>query len=223
MPQQGYGRNVKAQSDYGATQRAYQYSPRAAQDYLSGDALVAYESARKEAFTPFLPGQGFRAHQPQINARESAFNRMEKLRDIAGVNALGDFTKQAGKLSKPWKLQASQGFLTEPEQSREEPVMTAHPDKMGDPNNPGSYAARRQALTTRQYNPDEAFTLIKDDDRRLKLKAQFEASRMGLGSNPSMSNLPMSNRTSSGISQYIRSLMGAQAKQEDPERAYAGY
>ena len=223
MPQQRYGRNVKAQSDYGATQRAYQYSPRAAQDYLSGDQEAAYESARKAAFTPFLPGQGFRAARPEIDQREMNFNRMDKLREIAGVNALGDFTKQAGQMSKPWKLQAAQGFLTEnPDVNREEPVMTAHPGRMGSLSDPNSYVSRRTAMTTRQENQsDESFNLLKDDDSRLKLKAKFEAQRMGMGLGAPLT--PQMPRHPRKYADYIRAIMGQQAAQADPEKEYAGY
>jgi len=221
MPQQGYGRNVKAQSDYGATQRAYQYSPKAAQEYLSGDQAAAYESARKEAYTPFQPGQGFRAHKPQIDQRQASFDRMERLRDVAGTNALGNFTKTAGELSKPWKLQASQGFLTETQENRDEPAMTAHPDRMGSLSDPNSYVSRRQALTARQDAPDEAFNLLKDNDKRLKLKAQFEAQRLGIGLGGWSVSRPPAYGTPS-YAAYLQNMMNSQ-QQQDPEKAYAGY
>lgn len=243
MPQESYGRKVKAQSDYGATQRAYQYSPRAAQEYLSGDQAAAYESARKEAYTPFLPGQGFRAHRPQIDQREAAFDRMERLRELAGTNALGGFTEQAGQLSKPYRLTAAQGFLTEEPMSRDEPVMTAYPKKMGSLSDPASYAARRQALTTRQDAPDEAFNLLKDDDKRLKLRAQVMAAKqgVGLGSSspglpgiPSMPVMPTRPTGAFGSSSQEKSYNNAMAQynrqyaeflkaMEDPEKAYVGY
>ena len=178
-----YGRNTgKAQSDYGKTAAAYQYSPRAAQDYLIGDSLKEYEAAKKDAFTPFQAGQGWRASIPAIDKRLAAFGKMERLRDVASMKALGEFTQAAGQLSKPWKLQAPEGFLTEEQHDRIEPPQTAHPKYMGDPDDPYTYAGVRKELTTRQMDPDEGFSLLgNENDRRLRLRSYLEGRRLSLG------------------------------------------
>ncbi|MCI0563753.1 MAG: hypothetical protein MN733_35210, partial [Nitrososphaera sp.] len=87
-----------------------------------------------------------------------------------------------GQLSKPWKLQAPQGFLTEEQYDRVEPEQTAHPKYMGDPNDPYTYAGVRKELTTRQMDPDESFSLLgNEDDRRLRLRSYLESRRVALG------------------------------------------
>lgn len=182
MPQGGYGRNVKAQSDQGATERAYQYGPHAAEDYLSGEALASYKTNKKAAFTPFQAGQGWRASMPQIDARLASFGKMERLRDVASMKALGHFTEQAGELSKPWLMKAPGGLLTEETIDRTEPEQTAHSKYMGDPEDPYTYAGVRKELTTRQMDTDESFSLLGDkNDRRLRLKSYLEQMRMGMG------------------------------------------
>jgi len=189
MPQGGYGRKVGAQSDYGATERSYQYAPKAAEEYLSGESLDAYKKNKQAAFTPFQAGQGWRASMPQIDARLASFGKMERLRDVASMKALGQFTEQAGQLSKPWLMQAPGGFLTEENVDRVEPEQTAHPRYMGDPEDPYTYAGVRKELTTRQMDPDEGFSLLKDpNDRRLRLKSYLEQMRMGLGAPDSQYN-----------------------------------
>lgn len=233
MPQQGYGRNVKAQSDYGATRRAYQYSPRAAEDYLTGDQAAAYNAAKQQAFQPFREGEGFRDARRDVKAREDAFKRVDRLRDIASQHALGEFTQAASQLSKPYKLQASEGFLTEPDTTHTEPVMTAHPGRMAmtDKNAPMdangnrmSWGARRQALTTRTYKPDEGFNLLKDDDSRLKLKAELEAKKqVGLGG--ATPQIPIAGM-SPEFHEYYRKLLKAGPQGlngMDVERQYVGY
>lgn len=182
-----YGRHIASQRGRGGD---YTYGAREAASYLSGEMADAYRTNTAFLAKPMQGDKfGYKKAKPAITQREDALQSVNRLRDIAGMNALGEFQKYAIGFSKPWKVHTTdEGFLTEETFNLGEGSPEAKDTGKKMSRKEGSdktWTERYNALKTAQpTTPDTAFSYANENwnqDSRLALKEQFQAARRGEG------------------------------------------
>lgn len=185
-----YGREVKAQKGQKVD---YTFQERPAEEFLTDPVQrSAYERGLAEYNAAMPSGLSFKAQKKEIDRREQIYDQVRRLRDLAGVNALGEFESFASSLGRSTKASAPAGFLSERRIGVESPLPTlggAEKDKSR-----AEFLKRYQDIQGKAVD-DRPFMGISaagvTEDERVKLRDRFRNMRLGIDVPERTSGSPM--------------------------------
>lgn len=194
-----YGRNITAQK---GARTDYTYAQRSASDYLNPTQQIAYGNALAEAAKPMdTKNKDFKTQRKQIEDREYTMEQVNRLRDIAGINALGEYDIVRQDFSKPYKLNTSQGFLTDEKVGAESGALEKDTRRLGtvedqranttmgfrDVQKGNTWMERYEALRKPRTLSDKAWNYggsagnaAASGDERVMLRERFKQMRLGV-------------------------------------------
>jgi len=194
-----YGRSITAQKGGNID---YRFAERGASDYLNPTQQIAYSNALTEAAKPMDAGtKDFKTQRKQIESREYTMEQVNRLRDLAGMNALGEFDAYRQNFSKPYKVNASRGFLADEEVGAESGALVDDTRKLKtvedqrastvqgfrDVEKGNTWAQRYEALRKPRTLSDKAWNyggsqgnMQTAGDERIALREKFKNMRLGI-------------------------------------------